>query len=205
MNLELLFGSATGSLPRLEELLVRMLLAAALGAVVSHRPWRWLMTELPSPSVEGAQAQALLAAAGALTAVVIGDHPARAFGLVGLGSFVRFRSVISDPRDNVVMLMTIAIGMAAGIGRPAMAVGATACAALVMVAFDLTESRGSRVTKVAIISENPPVVRVRMAELFPSGSSRARARELPDGIGQGQRQDDRAVEAARRRGCVLAA
>ena len=49
--------------------------------------------------------------------VVIGQSAARAFGLVGLGGFIRFRSGIKDTRDAAVMFVMIGIGMACGAGR----------------------------------------------------------------------------------------
>ena len=49
--------------------------------------------------------------------VVIGQSTARAFGLVGLGGFIRFRSGIKDTRDAAVMFVMIGIGMACGAGR----------------------------------------------------------------------------------------
>ena len=56
------------------------------------RGWRGLMTRVPPPATQMVQAQTLMAAAGSVMIVVLGDHPARAFGLVGLGAFIRFRS-----------------------------------------------------------------------------------------------------------------
>src|SRR5688572_31690189 len=100
-----------------------MALAALLVAAVAYRVWRKLMPFTSPPALQGAQTQTLIAAAGALMVVVIGDNMARAFGLVGLGSFIRFRSGISDPRDAAVMFVMIGIGMACGLGLPVMALG----------------------------------------------------------------------------------
>src|SRR5688572_22873757 len=82
---------------RLWELFLRMALASLLGALIAYRSWRRFMPFTSPPSLQGAQSQTLIAAAGALMVVVIGDNVARAFGLVGLGAFIRFRSGISDP------------------------------------------------------------------------------------------------------------
>jgi hypothetical protein len=48
--------------------------------------------------------------------VVIEDSLARAFGVVGPGSFIRFRSAIKDPRDVVSFFLAIGTGMACGMG-----------------------------------------------------------------------------------------
>src|SRR5581483_5195643 len=91
-------------------ILVRMAIAALLGAWVAYRSWRRLMRQTLPPSRESSQAQTLIAVAGALMVAVIGDSMARAFGLVGLGAFIRFRSGIKDPRDAAVMFVMIGIG-----------------------------------------------------------------------------------------------
>ncbi len=67
---------------------------------------------------------------------VIGDSMARAFGLVGLGAFIRFRSGIKDPRDAAVMFVMIGIGMACGLGAVPIAVVATLFVTVVLAMFD---------------------------------------------------------------------
>src|SRR4029078_10651891 len=86
---------------------------------------------------ETAQAQTLIAIAGALMVVVIGQSTARAFGLFGLGGFIRFRSGIKDTRDAAVMFVMIGIGMACGLGAIPMAAVATLFASIVLAIFDL--------------------------------------------------------------------
>jgi uncharacterized membrane protein YhiD involved in acid resistance len=48
--------------------------------------------------------------------LVVGSSLARAFGIVGAAGLVRYRSKIDDPRDAGVMLSTLAIGLAEGVG-----------------------------------------------------------------------------------------
>ena len=67
---------------------------------------------------------------------VIGDSMARAFGLVGLGGFIRFRSGIKDPRDAAVMFVMIGIGMACGLGAVPIAFVATLFVTAVLALFD---------------------------------------------------------------------
>jgi len=52
----------------------------------------------------------------ALIMVIIGSEIARAFALVGAMSIIRFRNPVKDPRDVAFLFMTIAIGMACGVG-----------------------------------------------------------------------------------------
>src|SRR3712207_7408096 len=56
----------------------------------------------------------LLAVLVALVTLVIGDSTARAFGLVGALSIVRFRTVVEDTRDTAFVIFAVALGMAAG-------------------------------------------------------------------------------------------
>src|SRR5438067_1351536 len=71
--------------------------------------------------------------------VVIGDNLARAFGLVGALSIVRFRTVVEDTRDTAFVIFAVVVGMAAGAGYgllAAVGIPAVAAAALVMAQLD---------------------------------------------------------------------
>ena len=63
------------------------------------------------------QTQIILAIVGAVVMLVVGSSLARAFGIVGAAGLVRYRAKIDDPKDAGVMLSTLAIGLAAGVGR----------------------------------------------------------------------------------------
>lgn len=63
----------------------------------------------------------LLAVLVALITMVIGDSTARAFGLVGALSIVRFRSVVEDTRDTAFVIFAVSVGMAVGAGYPVLA------------------------------------------------------------------------------------
>ncbi len=91
MNFDQIFSHAPTAVPHIPALMVRMALATVLGAFVALRGWRAFLPNTTPPGPQIVQAQTLMAAAGAVMIVVLGDHPARAFGLVGLGSFIRFR------------------------------------------------------------------------------------------------------------------
>src|SRR6202008_2174346 len=60
--------------------------------------------------------QIILAIVGAVVILVVGSSLVRAFGIVGAAGLVRYRSKIEDPKDAGVMLSTLAIGLAAGVG-----------------------------------------------------------------------------------------
>ncbi|HJZ93844.1 MAG TPA: DUF4956 domain-containing protein [Gemmataceae bacterium] len=52
----------------------------------------------------------------ALVTMVIGSNLARAFGLVGALSIVRFRTVVEDTRDTAFVIFAVVVGMAIGAG-----------------------------------------------------------------------------------------
>lgn len=63
----------------------------------------------------------LLTVVIALVTLVIGNSVARAFGLVGALSIVRFRTVVEDTRDTAFVIFAVAIGMGVGAGYAIMA------------------------------------------------------------------------------------
>ena len=160
--------SAGGSdVPELTQLFTRMSMATILGACIAFRIWRIILPFVSRPALQSAQAQTLIAAAGAVMVTVIGDSPARAFGLVGLGSFIRFRSGMSDPRDAAVMFVMIGVGMSCGLGLFSMAIGTTLAICLILTLFDAFRNRMTKPTLVTINAENAIYVRQRVQQIFP--------------------------------------
>jgi len=159
-----------------ETILIRLVVASVLGASVAYRWWRRLMPNALPPARESAQAQTLIAVAGALMVAVIGDSMARAFGLVGLGAFIRFRSGIKDPRDAAVMFVMIGIGMACGLGAVPIAVVATLFVTAVLVLFDAGQRARARMARIAISVNEPRAAFQQIRSVFPT----ARIVEMPN-------------------------
>jgi hypothetical protein len=153
------------TLAQLEHISLQLLLALVLGAVLAYRPWRYVMKRPPVPT-ETAQAQTLIAVAGAILVTMIGDSVARAFGLVGLGGFIRFRSGIKDPRDAAVMFVSIGIGMACGMGLEGIAALTAVFVSVVLVLFDLSTTPKRARVRVSI--DDAPGAMIALAETFPS-------------------------------------
>lgn len=170
-------GLDSMGLARFEVVLVRLIIAAALGSFLGFRLWRRLIPTALPPAREVAQAQTLIAVAGALMVVVIGHSTARAFGLVGLGGFIRFRSGIKDTRDAAIMFVMIGIGMACGLGAVPMAAVATLFAAIVLALFDMGRRARLKLTRVSILVTGPRDAWGRIRTSFPG----ARLLELPGG------------------------
>lgn len=91
----------------------------------------------------------LLAVLIALVTLVIGNSVARAFGLVGALSIVRFRTVVEDTRDTAFVIFAVAVGMAVGAGYALLAatgVPVVALAAAVMAGLDRPRAAGRPAT-----------------------------------------------------------
>ena len=93
--------------------------------------WRQLLGHRARPQAETqghaatdagvVQTQIILSVVGAVIMLVVGASLARAFGIVGAANLIRYRSKIDDPKDAVVMLCALAVGLASGVGLYALA------------------------------------------------------------------------------------
>jgi hypothetical protein len=100
------------------EVLVRLLIAVALGGVVA-----WIYRRSREEYVPSFPATlVLLAVLIAMVTQVIGDSVARAFSLVGALSIVRFRTVVRDTQDTAFVIFSVVVGMACGASDPRVAV-----------------------------------------------------------------------------------
>ena len=94
--------------------LLKLVAAAAIGQLVTsiHQP---SPRERPlARSME--QAQTLLCVSGAMMMIIIGNNLARAFGIAGAASIIRFRTPVDDPKDVTILFLLMALGMATGLG-----------------------------------------------------------------------------------------
>jgi uncharacterized membrane protein YhiD involved in acid resistance len=163
------FLARTLTLAHALEVLARLLCALALGSLIAYRPWRRLPGNRSAAlQTDTAQAQTIIAVAGALLVIVIGDSLARAFGLVGLGTFIRFRAGIKDPRDVAVLFMMIGIGMACGLGLLGVATVGTLFVAVVLALFDRYGRAPRRRLTLSVVAPDPAAIREVVRRAFPS-------------------------------------
>lgn len=95
------------------------LLAGFLGAVVSYR------RKIDAYGLAVMEAHIILAFAAALMMMIIGSEIARAFGLMGAATIVRYRYSLSNPREASSLVIALGIGMACGVGLYLLAIIAT--------------------------------------------------------------------------------
>jgi uncharacterized membrane protein YhiD involved in acid resistance len=94
---------------------LRLTLAALLTAILAFRPRKSAV--LFKRNLFVAQTQILLAVVGSALMMIVGDSAARAFGIFAAVSLVRFRTNIRDPKEITVLLVSLAVGLATGVGR----------------------------------------------------------------------------------------
>ncbi len=102
--------------------LLALPMAAGLAAALAFRPRRRGTPPRLGPVI---QTQIMLAIVSAVVMLVVGSDLARAFGAVGVASLIRYRAEIADPKDAVVMLASLSIGLAAGVQLYGLAAFAT--------------------------------------------------------------------------------
>jgi len=93
---------------------INLIMALLCGLVISM--FYRLSYRGPHYSASFVQALIILAMVTALVIMVIGNNLARAFGLVGAMSIIRFRTAVKDTQDIVFIFFALAAGMAAGVG-----------------------------------------------------------------------------------------
>ena len=106
-----------------------------------------------APTAAMRHAQVLLCVSGALMMVLINDSLARAFGIAGAASLVRFRTPVDDPRDAAVMFLLMGLGMASGLGAFAIAVSGTVMVCLFLVVLARMSTEQTRSLRVEFVAE----------------------------------------------------
>jgi uncharacterized protein DUF4956 len=142
----------------------RLLLAAFIGMLVTFVQ-RYTRREQPlTRSME--QAHVLLCVSGALTMIIIGDSLARAFGIAGAASIIRFRTPVDDPRDITALFLLMALGMAIGLGLiPVAAIGTVfLCACLLLLSH--TNGEVARSMKVALVADGAQFPVAHVSKVF---------------------------------------
>jgi uncharacterized membrane protein YhiD involved in acid resistance len=143
--------------------LLSLAVAGVLGSALAFRPRR-RGTPPRTPAV--IQTQVVLALVGALVMIVVGASLARAFGIVGAASLVRYRAKVDDPKDAGVMLACLALGLAAGVGIYSVA----ALSALVILAvvwvLESLEPEGGKHFLLRVKGQEPDKLQERLEELF---------------------------------------
>ncbi len=153
----------TSAIHEVRVALVRLPVAALLGAALALRPRRRGTPRTPAVL----QTQIILSIVGAVIMLVVGASLARAFGIVGAANLIRYRSKIDDPKDAVVMLCTLAVGLASGVGLYVLAAVSTAFIAGVLSIIETFEPRSRKFDlKIKVPGSDTDALRPRIESIL---------------------------------------
>jgi len=148
---------------QLRHALVRLPIAAGLASLLALRPRRRGTPKRQAPVV---QTQIILAIVGAVVMLVVGSSLARAFGIVGAAGLVRYRAKIEDPKDAGVMLSTLAVGLAAGVGVYLLALFATFFIIGVLWIVESFEPKATHAFELKIKAKDPAALKPLLDKLL---------------------------------------
>lgn len=131
-------------------------LATLMGATLAFRPRRAGTPERSAPVI---QTQIVLAVVGAVVMLVVGASLARAFGIVGAANLVRYRAKIDDPKDAVVMLATLSLGLACGVELYGLAAFATVFILCVLWVVESLEPERRKLFELTVTTGDPGELR----------------------------------------------
>lgn len=143
--------------------LVALPLATILGAALAMRPRR---RGAPPRQSHVVQTQIILALIGALVMIVVGSSLARAFGVVGAAGLVRYRAKIDDPKDAGVMLSTLAVGLACGVGQIPVAIFAAVFVIAVLWVIEWFEPKALKPFVLEVKSKDAAKLQPKIEELL---------------------------------------
>ena len=99
--------------------------------------------------------------------IIVGDNAARAFGIFAAVSLVRFRTNIKDPKEITVLLISLALGLAAGVGRWDLAVILTIFSLIVLWLLEWHEPQlVFRSMQLKVITKNVPETKRVLNQVF---------------------------------------
>ncbi len=149
----------------LQRALLRLPLATILASALALRPLRG---GTPPRRWAVIHTQILLAVIGALVMLVVGSSLARAFGIVGAAGLVRYRAKVEDPKDAGVMLCTLAVGLACGVGQWALAVFGTLFVLVLLWIVESFEPVATRCFVVKVKTKDAAALKDKIEKVFRS-------------------------------------
>jgi hypothetical protein len=150
-------------LHQLRHAVARLPVAAGLACVLALRPRRRGTPHRQTPVI---QTQIILAVVGAVVMLVVGASLARAFGIVGAAGLVRYRAKIEDPKDAGVMLSTLAVGLAAGVGLWMLASFATLFVLGLLWIVESFEPKATQLFILKIKAKDPAAIKPEIEKLL---------------------------------------
>jgi hypothetical protein len=161
--------------------LAKLIAAAVIGMLVTvvHRQYRAGAERQTNPTMD--QAQVLLCISGAMMMIIIGNNLARAFGIAGAASIIRFRTPVEDARDITILFLLMGLGMAAGLGALAVAGLGTLFLCAMIPLLNMFSSERPRTMMVEIVAEGRDIPMAHVHHVFAVNAILFEPREVSQG------------------------
>jgi uncharacterized membrane protein YhiD involved in acid resistance len=159
------------------EIVQRLLLAVVLSGILAFRPRK--NVPLFKRSLFVSQTQILLAVVAAALMMIVGDNAARAFAIFAAVSLVRFRTNIRDPKEITVLLISMALGLAAGIGRWDLGIALCLFALGMLWLLEMREDEATfRSMELSVRTRDPDNTQEILKKIFSRMNIEAEVREI---------------------------
>jgi anti-anti-sigma factor len=161
--------------------LAKLIAAAIIGMLVTvvHRQYRAGSERQTNPAMD--QAQVLLCISGAMMMIIIGNNLARAFGIAGAASIIRFRTPVEDARDITILFLLMGLGMAAGLGALAVAGLGTLFLCAMIPLLNMFSSERPRTMMVEIVAADRDFPMAHVHRVFAVNGIMFEPREVSQG------------------------
>lgn len=177
-------GPNAGFVSTTSSIILHLLIAVALSAVLAFRPRKNF--PLFKRNLYVAQTQILLSAVAAALMMIVGDNAARAFAIFAAVSIVRFRTNIRDPKEVTVLLISLALGLAAGVGRWDLGMALCGFSLVLLYVLEYNEQeQASRSMELTVKTKDTEVTQDILRKLFKKNRLDAEVRQLAQSNGDG--------------------
>ena len=165
-------------------IILHLLIAVALSAALAFRPRKNF--PLFRRNFYVAQTQILLSAVAAALMMIVGDNAARAFAIFAAVSIVRFRTNIRDPKEVTVLLISLALGLAAGVGRWDLGLALCGFSLVLLYVLEYNEQEQAiRSMELTVNTKNTESTHELLRKLFKKNRLDAEVRKLEPNNGDG--------------------
>jgi len=155
----------------------RLLLAVVLSGILAFRPRK--NVPLFKRSLFVSQTQILLSVVAAALMLIVGDNTSRAFAIFAAVSLVRFRTNVRDPKEITVLLISLALGLASGVGRWDLGIALCIFALALLWLLEFREpEQGVRAMDLTVRTRNPEKTQNTLKKIFKRMKIAAEVREI---------------------------
>ena len=177
-------GHNAGFMETTFRIVLHLLIAVVLSALLAFRPRKNF--PLFKRNLYVAQTQILLSAVAAALMMIVGDNTARAFAIFAAVSIVRFRTNIRDPKEVTVLLISLALGLAAGVGRWDLGVVLCGFSLVLLYVLEYNEQeQASRAMELTVKTKDTEGTQEILRRLFKKNRLDAEVRQLTQNNGDG--------------------